>query len=187
MKRIIIILITAMMLMVVKGQDSDIQTIFGGDTRISGMGGPIMSFSSMNGEFALMMGGGGGVLLDDFFIGGYGEGLTNQIIVGGNKTEFGHGGFWAGYSYMGNKSFHPAISSQVGWGTLTQMNDFTVVSTDHIFVVNPALELEMNFLKFFRLGVGIHYRFVTGVNTSLLSNQDLSGPGALITFKFGWF
>ena len=97
MKKILLTLLAAMTLIVGNAQDSEIQTIFGGDTRISGMGGPTMSFSSMNGEFAFMMGGGGGVLLGDFFLGGYGEGLTNPIIAGGNKTEFGHGGFWTGY------------------------------------------------------------------------------------------
>ena len=134
-----------------------------------------------------MMGGGGGVLLGDFFLGGYGEGLTNPIIAGGNKTEFGHGGFWAGYSFMGKNPFHPVLSTQMGWGTLTQMDDYTVLSTDNVFVVNPAIELEMNFTRFFRLGIGAHYRLVTGVNTSTLTDTDLSGPGAFLSFKFVWF
>jgi hypothetical protein len=171
-----------------KAQENEIQTLFGSGTRISGFGGPIMSFTSINGEFAHMMGGGGCVLLGDVFIGGYGEGLTNSIMAGGNSIKFGHGGFWTGYSFMADRALHPAISTQLGWGSITQTDDNHYhLSSDNVFVINPAIELEMNFTKFFRLGIGAHYRIVSGVNTSTLTNSDFSGPGAFLSFKFGWF
>ena len=188
MKKIVFLVIAFLVFAGLKGQDSEIQTLFGGDTRISGMGGPFMSFTSINGEFAHMMGGGGAVLLGDFFFGGYGEGLTNSIETGGNKMQFGHGGFWTGYSFMGKRPLHPTVSAQIGWGSIQQVDyDNYPLTNDNIFVVNPAVELELNFTKFFRLGVGAHYRIVTGVNTSTLTDRDLSGPGAFLTFKFGWF
>ncbi len=171
-----------------KAQENEIQTLFGSGTRISGFGGPSMSFTSINGEFAHMMGGGGAVLLGDYFIGGYGEGLTNSIVAGGNNIRFGHGGFWTGYSFMSERALHPCISSQIGWGDISQQDegDYTLTN-DNVFVINPTIELEMNFTKFFRLGVGAHYRIVSGVNTSTLTNSDFSGPGAFLSFKFGWF
>lgn len=188
-------IITAIFIMLsvtgLRAQDSDIQTLFSGSTRISGFGGPLMSFTTINGQFAHMMGGGGGVLLGDFFLGGYGEGLTNSIPVNGNRLEFGHGGFWTGYSFMAARPLHPTVSAQIGWGSVSEHDpDYTYFGTpDNVFVFNPAVELEMNFTKFFRLGVGVHYRIVTGANPeiSTLTNSDLSGPGALLTFKFGWF
>jgi hypothetical protein len=180
--------LAVMMLAAVNAQENGIQTLFGENTRISGMGGPIMSFSSIDGQFAHMMGGGGGVLLGDLFLGGYGMGLTNPITAGGIDTEFGHGGFWAGYSFMGKRSFHPVLSAQMGWGSITQVDDHTpLFPSDGVFVVNPAIELEMNFTRFFRLGIGAHYRLVSGVNTRTLTNSDFSGPGVFMTFKFGWF
>jgi hypothetical protein len=187
MKRIPSLLIAILMVISVNAQDSEIQTLFGGGTRISGMGGPIMSFSSIDGQLAHMMGGGGGVILGDLFVGGYGLGLTNPITSGGNTTEFGHGGLWAGYSFMGKAALHPVVSSQLGWGTVTQLDEYIVLSSDNIFVLNPAIELEMNFTRFFRLGIGAHYRLVRGVNTSTLTDSDFSGPGAFLSFKFGWF
>lgn len=36
--------------------------------RISGFGGPTMSYSTVNGEFAFMMGGGGGIIINNFFL-----------------------------------------------------------------------------------------------------------------------
>lgn len=191
MKKIITAILIMLSVAGLKAQDSDIQTLFSGSTRISGFGGPIMSFTTLNGEFAHMMGGGGGVLLGDFFLGGYGEGLTNGIPVNGNRLNFGHGGFWTGYSFMAARPLHPTVSAQIGWGSVSEHDpDYSYWGTpDNVFVFNPALELEMNFTKFFRLGVGVHYRIVTGANPEIssLSNSDLSGPGALLTFKFGWF
>jgi len=174
------------------GQENEIQTLFSGNTRISGFGGPSMSFTTLKGQFAHMMGGGGAVLLGDFFIGAYGEGLTNGIPAGGERLNFGHGGFWTGYSFMGQRPIHPCFSAQIGWGSAYEGSyDIASYTPDAVFVFNPAVELEMNFTRFFRLGLGVHYRLVTGVNpemhSSPLSNSDLSGPGALLCFKFGWF
>ena len=192
MKKIFVVVLITLSFSGLKAQDSEIQTLFSGNTRISGFGGPAMSFTTMRGEFAHMMGGGGAVLLGDFFIGGYGEGLTNGISVGGNRLDFGHGGFWTGYSFMAARPLHPNISAQIGWGSAGERSqDYTYYTTDNVFVFKPAIELEMNFTRFFRLSVGAHYRVVTGVNPELysepMSNSDLSGPGASLTFKFGWF
>ncbi len=191
MKKIIVFFLSICFTASVSCQDEEIQTLFGNGTRISGFGGPFMSFTMINGEFAHMMGGGGGVLLGNFFLGGYGEGLTNYIedIEGGDKIEFGHGGFLTGYSFLGVKPLHPTFSLQVGWGNISLQDPegWDVYYNDNIFVVNPTIELEMNFTKFFRLSVGGHYRLVTGVDASVLTNQDMSGPGVFLGFKFGWF
>jgi len=89
---------------------------------------------------------------------------------------------------MADRAFHPVISSQLGWGTVTQLDNYTELSSDNVLVLNPALELEMNFTRFFRLGVGAHYRITSGVNnTPGFGENDFSGPGAFLTFKFGWF
>ena len=61
-------------------QEKEYKTIVDfNDTRISGMGGLMMQFTAIDGEFAHMLGGGGAILLGDFFFGAYGLGLTNMI------------------------------------------------------------------------------------------------------------
>ncbi len=192
MKNLLLAVVLIMAASGIRAQEDELQTLFSGNTRISGFGGPLMSFTTMNGEFAHMMGGGGGVLLGDFFFGGYGEGLTTSVPSGIYQLDFGHGGFWTGYSFMAKKAFHPTLSAQIGWGSVSERDyNYPNLSTDNLFVFNPALELEMNFSRFFRLGVGVHYRMVTGVDSDMhtgdLENSDLSGPGVLLTFKFGWF
>jgi hypothetical protein len=193
MKKLTLFILTLLITITLFSQDEDheIQTLFGSGVRISGFGGPFMSFTMANGSFAHMMGGGGGVLLDNFFFGGYGEGLTNYIenISGGDQIEFGHGGFWTGYSFLGMKPVHPAVSCQIGWGGVSLVDSQTdeTYNNDNVFVVNPTVECELNFTTFFRLSVGVNYRFVTGVNTYNLTNGDMSGPGVFLAFKFGGF
>jgi hypothetical protein len=103
-------------------QEREYRTILDNQNlRISGLGGPFMQFTSVAGDFGFMMGGGGAVLLNDFFFGGYGLGLTNAIpdYVNDNPSNqltLGHGGFWLGYALFGNKPIHLTFSSMIGWG-----------------------------------------------------------------------
>lgn len=194
MKKIVAVAVICLFISNIKAQDSEIQTLFSGSTRISGFGGPTMSFTTVNGQFAHMMGGGGGVLLGDFWFGGYGEGLTNGIPAGASSTriDFGHGGFWTGYSFLAARPFHPTVSAKIGWGTVgVREYQDPAFNSDNVFVFNPCVELEMNFTHFFRMGVGVHYRLVSGVNpeinTGNFSNSDFSGPGVMLNFRFGWF
>ncbi len=188
MKKAIVLLIGILFSVSLFAQDDEIQTLFGSGTKITGFGGPFMTFTSINGDFAHLMGGGGGVMLGDFFLGGYGEGLTNYIYAEGTQINFGHGGFWTGFSFFGKRAIHPCISAQIGWGGLTpQDGTYTYYESDNMFVVKPTIELEMNFLKFFRLSVGANYMLATGVNTPGLTDSDFSSPGAFLAFKFGWF
>jgi len=167
----------------VYGQEDDFKTILSDISHISGFGGPIMGFTNISGKFGHMIGGGGGIVLDDFYFGGYGTGLTNLSDI-----EFGHGGLWTGYTFMGNKAIHPSLFAQIGWGRiLLDGAPGPGINSDNVFVFSPVLELELNLTQFFRLGIGGQYRFVTGVGLSGYDNNDFSGPGASLTFKFGWF
>lgn len=178
-------------------QDREFQTVFDNQNlRISGLGGPFMQFTSIAGEFAHMMGGGGAVLLDDFFIGGYGLGLTNSIpdYVGGNTNDrlsLGHGGFWLGYALFGEKPLHVTFSTLIGWGEFGIMawEGYYPYVRDKIFVMAPTIEAELNLTRYFRIGVGATYNIYTMVDENMhgYTNSDLSSPGGFLSFKFGWF
>jgi hypothetical protein len=178
-------------------QEKEYRTIFDNqELRISGMGGPFMQFTSVAGEFGHMMGGGGAVLLNDFYFGGYGLGLTNAIpdYVNGNPNDrltLGHGGFWIGYSLFGEKPIHLSISSLIGWGEfgIMQYDGYYPFVRDKIFVLSPTLEVEFNLTRYFRIGAGATYNIYTMVDESLhgYTGTDLSSPGGFLSFKFGWF
>lgn len=155
------------------------------EMKISGFGGPIMGFSSVQNDFAFFMGGGGAVLFNQkFFLGGYGIGLTtphyvtlqnpknyfnNQIDYKG-KVEFGHGGFWLGYIHQPWKPIHFAVSSKIGWGALHLYDPnydksySTADYNDAVFVVTPQIEVEFNMNTWLKINVGAGYRLVNGVN-----------------------
>lgn len=182
-------------------QDREYKTIVDfEDVRISGQGGPFMQFTVVDGKFAHMMGGGGAILVGDFFFGGYGLGLTNQILVDreldppddyneGDRLTISHGGFWLGYSLFGDRAIHVTLSSLIGWGTLGVRGEYYPedLYPNGIFVVCPTLELELNLTQFFRLGMGASYNIYSFVDLPGYTSSDFSAPGGFLSFKFGWF
>jgi hypothetical protein len=186
-------------------QEREYKTLVDFDqVRISGMGGPVMQFTAIDGEFAHLMGGGGAILFNDFFIGGYGLGMTNNIRVNKDKypgaqtdhhLSVSHGGFWLGYSLFGTRPVHVCISSLVGWGELGIKDDYGQYDGDNFFTIVPTLEVELNLTRYFRIGAGATYNLYTLVDLKDPSDpdapgyksSDLSSPGGFLSFKFGWF
>ncbi len=186
--------------LIAQDDNDDFKTILGsGDITISGFGGPFMSFSAIGDDFVHEMGGGGGIILNNLFIGGYGIGKTNTIPYKEEEgdaedydLDFGHGGFWLGYTFMPNKAIHPVVHSTFGWGSLlkNEKNEYApdiIESRNSVFVICPTIELEMNFARYFKLGIGANYRLVYGLNNTPYSFSDFAKPGGFISFKFGWF
>ncbi len=186
-----------------KAQEDGYKTLFGNNYNVSGFGGPSMMLTKVSGEFAHMMGGGGAVLLNKmFFIGGFGYGLTNNIepnlddavlmqqigghSLQGSSIDFGFGGICTGVIIKGNKAIHPVVNCQFGWGNLSLKNDYTKID-DPVFVINPIIEIEANITRFFRMSIGGNYKIFQGVDFGEYKNNDFSGAGVFLGFKFGWF
>jgi hypothetical protein len=194
MKKLFLIFLGIYFLLGLKAQEeTEIQTLFGqGQIRLSGFGGPFMNFSLIDGKFAHLMGGGGAILINNFFLGGYGIGLTNSIGfegTPGNELGFGHGGFWLGYNFMSRKLIHPSFHMQLGWGKISERlpSGGPLEKGDNIFVIVPTLELEMNITKYFKISAGGNYRFIAFIDDVNYSESDFMNPGVFLGFKFGWF
>ncbi len=197
MKKIALILAVLVVSFTLFSQEREYQTILDNhDLRISGMGGPFMQFTAVAGEFGHMMGGGGAVLLNNFYFGGYGLGLTNAIpdYVNDNPSDrlsLGHGGFWLGYSLFGEKPIHFSFSSLIGWGEfgIMQYDGYYPFIRDKIFVVAPTAELEVNLTRYLRIGAGVSYNLYTMMDEHMhgYRSSDISAPAGFLSFKFGWF
>jgi len=183
-----------------QAQEEEFQTIFhkntGGKIAISAFGGPFMQFTSIDKDFALMIGGGGGIMLGNIFIGGYGVGKSNEIPYKSDNTNslgFGHGGLWLGYTIFPKKSIHFSLSAQAGWGSISKKlklpeGDYKNIDSDPITIITPMIEVEFNLSRFFKIGTGASWSYVSNIsNSSPYINKDFSTPSFMLSFKFGWF
>lgn len=197
MKTIYPLLVLLLLSNILHAQDDEYKTIFDGHIKtISGFGEPFMCFTAIDGQFAHTMGGGGAVLFNSkFFFGGYGCGLTNHIETKSADDEedqlsFNNGGIWTGYIIKPKRAIHPVISLQTGLGEIRLEDGEYTKAEDPVFVITPAIELEMNFTRFFKVGIGVNYRFVLGIDEAEIGSydfNDLSAPGVSLSFIFGWF
>ncbi|MDF1696518.1 MAG: hypothetical protein P1U56_11820 [Saprospiraceae bacterium] len=118
---------------------------------------------------------------NDLLIGwsGYGSG-TN--LENGDKAEIGGNDLVLGYAFNSNKSIHPIIYAKGGRGSL-KINEQKV---DKVTVFEPSVGVEMNVLRWFKVGLEGGYRFVTNVDADGLNDNDFSSPVVGLRLKFGW-
>lgn len=179
---------------ILHAQDStssvEIQTLMGSNVKVSGFGGPLMTFGTVANEFMLCTGGGGGVLLNrSLFLGGFGFGSVNDIRINHTSTldrieAFGYGGLWLGYNFLADRAIHFGIDTKFGWGSVIYNFED---SSDGVYVVQPGLFAEANITEWFKVNAGLNYRAVAGTNDPYLGNNQLSSPNISLGVLFGWF
>lgn len=166
-----------------------------------GYGAVVVKFASMNNQFALLVGGRGGWIINHAFSLGFaGYGLVNDIpsyVVGpfGERyMDFGYGGLDLEYVFNSDRLIHLSIHTLVGGGAIgyrgmagPAWDPDSPHMDDGIFVVEPGMNLDLNVIRWFRLSAGASFRFVRGTSSGISTNEDLSGPSAQLTFRFGDF
>ncbi len=188
------------------------RTLLGGDTQIEsgGYGAPVVMFSMFNEEFAVMIGAEGGWIINhQFVIGGGGYGLTTLHEIrqetvdqnGQSATEkyiidFGYGGMLLSYIYRPNDLVHIYISGMIAGGgvSISQQQpselDVSTLHNDPVFVLDPKVHFELNVTRWFRVGVGVGYRWVGGYKEYEeieFKSGELKSWQSAITLKFGSF
>ena len=161
------------------------------NAHISGFGGPLFSISQVNGQTSTFAGGGGGIIIDNLFIGGFGEGVdVNSISLGDNTydLDMGYGGLWLGYSLFSEQAVHPFVGLKLGGGEVNLNVDNSRINTSDLKVVIPEVGIELNFTSWMRLVTHLGYRKVGGMeNNSLIKTDQLSSWTGGITLRFGFF
>ncbi len=156
--------------------------LFGSDkVLLSGFGGPLVEFCSIDKRFALYNGGGGALLINQtWFIGGYGMGIATahyredlKDITGINRPKlyFEHGGLWLGYIHRYQKTFHAGFSLKLGGGEISLVDEFFQYgpldqrkAVDRIMVAIPQLEGEISLAPWVKFNMGIGFRYVSGID-----------------------
>ncbi len=167
------------------------RTLVTGTTESGGMGAPVIKFTEVSNEFSLLIGGRGGWIIDHtFLIGGGGYGLVTDVDIDGvpprRDLEFGYGGLELEYINSSNSLVHFTLWGLVGGGGLTTRS-FGFFESEAVFVLEGGANLILNVTPYFRMGFGGGYRWVTDVDTVVVSSAALSSPFGALTFKFGKF
>ena len=177
------------------------ETLVGYEMENGDFGGPDIKLSTLNDKSALFIGGKGGWIINHtFVIGGAGYGLVNNIATSPFHTEsdysltMGYGGLYLEYIHNSDKLFHFTIHSLIGGGGAQYRKESSYNPDQYFygkqsafFVLEPGVSMMLNITQYFRLGLGLNYRYISGLDMEGLSSKELSAPSATITFKFGSF
>lgn len=104
-----------------------------------------------------------------------------QDVNSANQLDFNYHTILGGYSFQSSKVLHPILSMGVGRGKL-KFND----EKDRVLVIQPSAGVEVNVFRWMRVGVEGGYRYVTGLQHDVITNEELSNYYGSITFRFGW-
>ena len=183
------------------------QILFSGKVESGGYGGIVGQVCQINNSTVLMIGGQGGWIIDhSFILGGGAYGLTTNVKADVQRSDgsdlylnVGYGGLLLEYVFESDKLLHFSMHTLIGGGGInytthkmgdeySQYEDYSEpIDQDAFFVAEPGITLTLNVTRFFRLGLGGTYRYVSGISTVGLTNDDLSGFGANLYFNFGKF
>lgn len=177
---------------------TEMDTLISGDLENGGYGGPSATYTRIVGTDVLMVGGRGAWLIDHrFALGGAVQGL---IPIGAPYTassgrqydlRMGYGGLWLEYTLFPERMVHGSFGSILGLGWLNLEGGGGpgrgAPRTDLIVAIEPTAMAEVNMTSFFRLGAGVSYRYVGGVDFEGLESSELRGFGGNVVLKFGRF
>jgi hypothetical protein len=172
------------------------ETLAGDGFESGGFGGPVLKITPINGKTGVLIGGRGGWIINHAFIlGGGAYGLVTNIAAdtpgpGGEPyIEFGYGGVELEYVHQWDKLLHLSFGLLIGGGEVgcRQANGSNSGDSQSFFTMEPWVNGNLNVTGFFRISVGISYRWVTGANSPAASDSDLSGVAGILLLRFGSF
>ncbi len=150
-----------------------------------GWGASTLGLSASEHESVLVAGGFGGLEFGkDFFLGWGGWSATEDITYDPfdlSTYRFNYSGMLLGYGPRSFKLLHPQFFLLLGRGNLRVPG-----RSDRVLVVQPSGGVEVNVLRWFRLGVQVGYRFLADNDLAALREVQVSQPWAELHFRFGW-
>jgi hypothetical protein len=170
---------------------AEVETLAGseGDLEDGGFGGPVLTLTQIDGQFAVLAGGRGGWIINHAFViggGGYSTTYDVEVAEGQHTIDFSYAGLELEYIQDYEKLVHWTVRLLVGGGS-AQYNEDSGESDEDLFVTELAAGAELNVSESVRVCLGAGYRYVGGLDLQGLGDGDLSGPTATLTLKFGEF
>ena len=164
------------------------QTILGSSgLRFSGAwGGSTTNLTFYGDETSITSGGFGGLEFGKTLLVGWG-GFSNTSDfrfpdLTSDRIRLDYTGLMVGYAPKAYKAIHPQFMLLTGGGRVAVSGE----GSDGVVVLQPSAGLELNVLRWFRIGLEGGFRFVGGSDFTGFNDADLSAPFGQLTFKFGW-
>lgn len=210
MKNIVLILFLAIGLNFAHAQDdyndNEVQTIFSKKGENGGYGALTFGYSKIDGHDAFISGARGAFIFNHSFaigLGGYSfiNNLDHDAYTDKNQIEYslagGYGGIIFEPIFRGTRPIHLSFPILIGGGGVAIVENYGInhwenhpsndLDNDLYFVIEPALELEFNFTKWFRTAAFFSYRFTSKIDLYETKESVLRGFNFGLTFKFGKF
>lgn len=175
-------------------------TIMDGEVESGYFGGPVFKVTEVNNELAFMIGGRGGWILNHkYAIGFGGYKMINEVNAHAEtRIAYNSPNLRTSFEYMGlefvnviysEKLIHYTFYSLTGLGNIYLFGPRYTSSSyaDIFFIFEPAINVIINIHPLIRLGIGISYRLLSGVDTYGMDKSDIGGFGGTITLKLGSF
>lgn len=159
-------------------------------------------FTRINSSWANLTGGKAAWIINHTLaLGGGGYGLTyptdRDKITGASyngldtKTNFGFGGALVEYFFRPDSLVTFAPSIMIGGGGIEFYNPETKMDdedpSDAFFFIMPEVNIYLNVTEYVRIGAGISYRLVNGINQKDISDRDVSGFAFTLCIMAGFF
>ena len=186
--------------------DNEIQTLFSNQKSMGFYGGFSFGYSQIDGKDALVSGGRAALIFNhSTAVGLAGYGFVNDLDNYGwmDETEIryslagGYGGIFIEPILGGLKPVHITFPMLFGVGGAGLVKHYAPGFWDHpyydssegdfFFVVEPAVELEVNLARFFRTAATLSYRYTSNIDLLGMDEDVLRGLHFGLTFKFGKF
>ncbi|MDZ7607262.1 MAG: hypothetical protein U5K79_17145 [Cyclobacteriaceae bacterium] len=177
------------------GSKDQMQTLFGYNSKITGYGAMDTRFSLINGKESVIVGGHGGVIFNSYFylgLGAYGLATTQNIATDPLDVpldmQMGYTGLMLGMNVLPKKVVHFSIPLFVGVGNLVMEKNDARLETSPFIIIEPGLQLEVNLVRFMKVGLGGGYRMVRGSSLNYdISDADLTSWSGNFSLIFGKF
>jgi hypothetical protein len=128
------------------------------------------------------------------------EALTSGAGATGEKTDLNevmmYGGFYLDYVTAFNSPVQISFPTLIGGGGILLLEkaepdpisgivDERLVEVGVFFVIEPAINLEINLTRLIRIGLGGGYRFIFNSDLERFSDHDLTAPTVNLNVKIG--
>jgi len=195
MRAIVIILMIPVLNFSTKSQQ---ETLINGTYESTIFGAPVVKISPLGATTGFLVGGRIGWIINrTFAVGGGGYGLLNNVRArtpgpdGERYMNMGYGGVEFEYIHNYDEMLHYTFYTLIGAGGVGYRHhdhsDDVIDWSRVFFVLEPGANFELNVMEIFRFAFGISYRYVSGLNTGIANDEQLSGISGVLMFKFGRF